>query len=550
AAWADELDGRTVAVTVPAAQSVAQGGVIRGGLMLPAGLGRSRRLAVSLDEMLPAYGRGEIRALPGETGAGAPKAKEGDMPDDVKTPAGETRPEAAAPETGAGAQTEHPARESGAETEAAVRAERERASKIMAKAEKAGLPASFASQLIDEGVGLEQAYERILDAKAERAQDGGEIRNVLAARVTGDGRDRTRAGVTEALLGKAGLEGGARNEFSSMTLREMARAVLSAQGVAIPSGGAMQLASAAFAPAMAGAMHSTSDFGNILADVASKAMLKGFDESPEVFDQFTSTGTMTDFKPHRRVGLDAFPALAKVEDGAEFSYGTMGDHGESAVLATYGKLFAITRQTIINDDLDAFTRVPMKMGRAARRTVGDLVFAVLTGNPAMSDGTTLFHADHGNLAGSGAGPSEATINAAITAMATQRDRSGNAYLNISPRFLVAPPKWRSAVLQALNSEYAPDDTDKAGTAKMSRAYNTVRDAATPLFDARITGDSWFVLADPVQFDTIEVGYLDGVATPFLDQQDGWSVDGTEFKVRIDACATALAWEAMYKNPGS
>ena len=51
-------------------------------------------------------------------------------------------------------------------------------------------------------------------------------------------------------------------------------------------------------------------------------------------------------------------------------------------------------------------------------------------------------------------------------------------------------------------------------------------------------------------DGIEVGYLDGVDTPFLDQQDGWSVDGTEFKVRIDAAATPMAWETMYKNPGS
>jgi hypothetical protein len=106
------------------------------------------------------------------------------------------------------------------------------------------------------------------------------------------------------------------------------------------------------------------------------------------------------------------------------------------------------------------------------------------------------------------------------------------------------------VLQALNSEYAPDDTDKVGTAKMPRAYNTVRDAAKPIFDARISGDAWFLAADPSRFDTIEVSYLDGIALPFLDQQDGWTVDGTEFKVRLDAAAKALAWEGLYKNAGS
>lgn len=447
-----------------------------------------------------------------------------------------------------------------AASDAAVKADRERMGKIKAKIAKIGLPAERAATLeakfLAEGTSYTEALDIILDAKADAQADGGDIKNTASGiQITHDGHDRLKEGMTRALYAKVRLDGGEQNEFSSMQLREMGRAILLSQGGQVPSGGVMALASAIFAPAsmggVSGAAHSTSDFGNILADVANKSMLKGFAEVPETFETFTSTGTLTDFKPHKRVGLDAFPALKKVEEGAEFQYGTMGDHGESAVLATYGRLFAITRQTIINDDLDAFSKVPLKMGRAARRTVGDLVFAVLTSNPQMSDGTALFHADHKNLADSGAAPSEATINAAITAMMTQKDRGDNATaLNIALKYIVSGPVWRSALKQALNSEYAPDDTSKVGTTKMSRAFNTVKDAAYPIFDARLADDAWFGLADPTLHDTIEVGYLDGVSTPFLDQQDGWTVDGTEFKVRIDAAVTALAWEAMYKNPGS
>lgn len=431
----------------------------------------------------------------------------------------------------------------------AVRAERERASKISAKVAAAGLSASFAQSLIDNDVPLADAYEQILDKKAETASDGGDIRNTgPVSSIVADGRDRVRAGVTAGLLQRVNMQGGEHNEFTGMTLREMARTVLSAQGGSVPRGGVQALASAAFMPASAGAMHTTSDFGNILADVANKAMLKGFEESPEIIDRFTSVGTMTDFKPTKRVGLDAFPNLDKVAEGAEFKYGTMGDHAETAILATYGKLFAITRQTIINDDLDAFTKVPAKMGRAARRTVADLVFAVLTKNARMSDGKALFHADHGNLAQVAGLPSEATLNAAITAMAEQTERGGHAKLNIPAKFLLAPPKYRSAALRTLNSEYTPDETGKTGGAAMPAAYNTVRNAAEPLFDARL-GDAWFMLADAGLYDVIEIGYLDGINAPFMDQQDGWSVDGTEFKVRIDATATALAWQGMYMNAG-
>lgn len=424
--------------------------------------------------------------------------------------------------------------------------------KIVAKVARAGLPAQFASDLINEGLSLEAATDRIIDAKAKKTDDGGEIENhAPRATVRVDGLDKMKEGMTRALYARTNLDGGEQNEFTGMSLREMARDVLRARGVAIPAGGVNALASAAFVPAMAGGMHSTSDFGNILANVANKAMLKGFGEQPETFDQFTSTGTLSDFKPTKRVGLDAFPTLDEVAEGAEFTFGTIGDMGETVVLATYGKMFAITRQTIINDDLDAFSRVPMKMGRAARRTVGDLVFAILTGNPNMSDGNALFSTAHSNLAGTGAVVSEASVNAGFTAMTTQKDRSKNATaLNIVPRFLLAPPSKRAAVMQTLNSEYAPDDSAKSGSSKMPYAYNTTKGIATPIFDARLSGNAWYLLADPALFDTIEVSYLDGISTPFLEQQQGWEVDGTEFKVRIDAAASPLAWEGMYKDPGA
>ncbi len=482
------------------------------------------------------------RRASGETGAEAPIKKEVVMSDTDKTPAAQKKPETKVEAPNGGADTKA--------TATAVAEERQRASKINAKVAKAGLPASFAEELIENGTPLAEAYEKILDKKAEASADGGEILNHAPARVTGDVRDRTREGMTKAILAKAGLEGGERNEFTSMSLREMARASLQSQGISIPSGGVMQLAAAAFSPAVAsGGMHSTSDFTNILANVANKSMLKGYAEAPETFDRFTTVGTLTDFKETSRVGLGHFASLRKVKQGAEFKYGTIGDHGETAILATYGELFTISRQTIIDDNLSAFTKIPALMGRAARRTVGDLVFAILTSNPNMSDSKALFHADHNNLLSAGL-PSEAGINAAITAMATQKSNDGKVKLNIPTKFLLAPPSLRATVLQALNSEYAPDDTQKAGTTKQGRAYNTVKDAAEPIFDSRLTGNDWFTAADPMVYDGIEVSYLDGISEPFLDQQEGWGVDGTEFKVRIDAAATPLSYQALTKTPGS
>jgi phage major head subunit gpT-like protein len=212
-------------------------------------------------------------------------------------------------------------------------------------------------------------------------------------------------------------------------------------------------------------------------------------------------------------------------------------------LSTYGKLFAISRQAIINDDLQQLAKVPRLMGRAAKRTLGALVYGVLTANPTMQDGNALFHASHGNLAGSGAAISEASLGAARAAMARQTDEAGIATsVGIKPKYLLVPPELLDLALKITSAETSPGDA--------GRPPNAVRNIATPISDGRLTGTAWYLAADPADTDTIEVTYLNGNKEPVLEQRAGWSVDGAEFKVRIDAAVKALHWRGLFKNPGA
>lgn len=428
---------------------------------------------------------------------------------------------------------------------AAAKAERSRIQKITMAVKTAKLPEDFATDLIDKGVSVDTASTMILNKLAEDDEAEG-ISN--KHRVTGgaDQSERLVMGARSALLMKAGFDkehGGERNEFSSMTLSEIARMSLERRGIVIPTN-RLQMVGQAF---MSSGMHSTSDFANVLADVANKAMLKGWDEAEETFQLWTSAGSASDFKPTKRVDANLFPALAEIAEGGEYSYGTIGDRGETVTIVTYGKMFSITRQAIINDDLGAFTRIPMKMGRAARRTVGNLAYAVLTSNPNMADGTALFHADHSNLAGSGAAPTVTTVDAARAAMAKQVDPDSHATggLNIRPAHFLVPVELEGTARTLMASEFDP--------AKTQRTPNHVNGIAGVISDARLSTASataWYMAADPASTDTVEITYLDGVQEPFMDQQDGWSVDGTEFKVRIDAAATPLDHRGLYKNAGA
>lgn len=342
--------------------------------------------------------------------------------------------------------------------------------------------------------------------------------------------------VKNSILARAGLESAeSGNAFAGYTLGELARASLAERGVSVSGMDRKTIVGLAFT-------HSTSDFGSLLQDVAHKAMLKGHEEAGEVFTQFTSKGSLSDFRPSHRVDLSVFPSLDKVEEGAEYKYGTVGDRGEQILLATYGKLFSITRQAIINDDLSALTRIPRLMGRAAIRTVGDLVFAVLTGNPKMSDGKALFHADHKNIA-TAADLSIASISAAMTQMRTQKD--GEAVLNIMPRHLLTSVANEATAIALMAAEYDPALAD-------AKVPNPVRNRLGVISDARLdsaaAAGASFMLADGGITDTIEVAYLDGNDKPYLEQEHGFTVDGAAFKVRIDAGVAPLSWRTMVKMP--
>ena len=100
----------------------------------------------------------------------------------------------------------------------------------------------------------------------------------------------------------------------------------------------------------------------------------------------------------QRTQLGGAPDLEKVLEAGEFKYGTIGEGKEVYALATYGRIVAITRQTLINDDLDAFTRLPAAFGASA----ADLEIRHRLRDPdrrtrRWRTAPPLFHADHGNL---------------------------------------------------------------------------------------------------------------------------------------------------------
>ena len=419
----------------------------------------------------------------------------------------------------------------------ALAADKTRRESIAAVFESFGQHADLMRQCQDsQDCTVEAAQTKLLNALGSNEEPtGGNIEMGV------DSSEKFRQGAASALEARSGLaKHDPTNEFRGYTMVEMARASLERNGANTAGLDKMSLIANAFT-------HSTGDFGNILSNTANKSMLKGWEEAAESFEAFTSKGSLPDFKSTLRADLNTFPALDKVLPGAEYGYVSIGDRGETLQLATYGQLFNINRQAIINDDLGMFTKVPMKFGNAAKRTVGNLVWALITGNVTMSDGTALFHADHKNI-GTGGTITTASIDEMRKLMAVQTDPDGNATLNIRPKYLLVPEALRGKAIQAIESE-----TEIASSQSNSKRPNYVRGIADVISDARLDTNSavkYYMAADAGVYDGIEVSYLDGMDQPFLDQTTGWEIDGSSFKVRIDAGVKCLDFRTFAYNAGA
>ena len=389
-----------------------------------------------------------------------------------------------------------------------------------------------ADEAIVMGVSVDEARAMVMDQL--RARNKGVSVTMGEAE-----SDKFRAAAQDAVLMAAGIPvadaAPGAQELRGHSMVELAREALQREGLKANFGDNMELARQA--------INSTSTFPAIMANLANKSVMVGFNEAETTYQIWAGKGSNRDFKEAARVALSEAGNLELVPEGGQFQQDFLGEASARTKVATYGKLFSLTRQAIINDDLGLFSKIATKYGSAAKRLVNKMVYAQLTGNVKMQDGVALFDNKHGNVAGTGEALSVKAIAKAITAMRRQKGITGDATLNITPKYLVVPPELEMTAYQIVNSTAAVDGVN-------SGVVNPYKGRFVVVADAELTDpDAWYLVADASQHDTIEVTYLNGVETPRLETRQGFDVDGIEYKVAFDCGVSALDFRGLYKNAG-
>lgn len=408
------------------------------------------------------------------------------------------------------------------------------------------------SQLIGDGASVDEARKELLDLIGLNSAPAGAASSTAQPefqRSTNEQRDDM---MKESLAVRFGIETdpGAverckgNNEFAGLSIIEMGRRWLQLNGDR-HTGSSREIADRILNYR---ATQDTTDFANILADVAHMSLLKAYWDAPETWRMWASTSSVQDFKLNNRVNLSEFDTLPVVQEGASYTEGSFTDSGETIQLATYGMNWSITREALINDSQSAFTRAPTAMGLSAARTVGNLVYGVLTTNPVMSDASTLFSVAHGNIAAAPGAIDADSVQAAKVVMALQQGPKTEATLGIRPSYLVCPVGLEGTANTLMAAQYNPAST--AGTLEP----NVVQGLLSVVSDHRLDTDSatgWYVMANTTSWDTVDVAFLNGNQTPYQERrQQDISNDSITYKVRIDAAAAPMDWRGVYSNPGA
>jgi hypothetical protein len=419
----------------------------------------------------------------------------------------------------------------------AIAAERTRAADIRTAVRSAGFEADYAETLVNSEVTVDAARAVVLEKLAARTA-ATPVSSQGNIRMIGDETETRREFMANAIMHRANpnhkLEEGAR-EYAGLSMLELARDCLEIRGIKTRGMDKMQLAQRAF--------EGTSDLPSVLANVANKSLRQAYLSAPRTFTPWARQASAADFKTISRTNLSDAPALEKVNENGEFKRGSVTDGKETYQLATVGKIIGFTRQSIINDDLNALTRVPALFANAAANYESDTVYGIVTANAALADTIALFHASHNNLTGTGTVLSVTSLGVARAVLRKQTTPQG-AVMNLQPKFLIVP-----AALETIANQYV----SQAYVAAKSADFNPFAGALSVIAEARLDANSataWYLAAESSQIDTVEYCYLEGQNGVYIETRQGFEVDGLEIKARLDFAAKAIDYRGLYKNVGA
>ena len=277
---------------------------------------------------------------------------------------------------------------------------------------------------------------------------------------------------------------------------------------------------------------STVSLQNVLANVLNKFLLQGYLFAEMSWREICGIRPVKDFKPTKSINVFGDVIYQKLNADGQIQHAGLSDEAFANQVDTFARRLGLSRQTIINDDLNALTTAPMQLGLGSSYAINKLVWTCwLNGMGNGPDGSA-FWADRtvaANALGSGALNanyiSGSTTNLTSASLQTAKQtydkqvQPNGQPLGLEAEILLIPPELDQVATELLVSDYL------IGTGQTSNARQPASNTwkgrfkkvmSRYLSNSSYTGYSttaWWILTDPGKMCAIEVAFLNGQETP-------------------------------------
>lgn len=399
-------------------------------------------------------------------------------------------------------------------------------------AAQAKVESSVLSGWIEQGVSVEDASVQALEAVAKREDAQKPGRSI----VRGPNQQDIRPVMVEALLANGRPSSykhtEASAEFAHLSVLEAAKAVLESAGENVRGKSRDDV--------IYMAMHTTSDFPMILADVVNKEIVNRYNEAPRHFQRISRQASSVDFKERHALSVGNGTDLEKKNESGEFKRGTLSEAKGSYKLDTYGKEFVFSRESMINDDLGALMDFASGAGTLAARKESDVFWSLFSGTPQYNGQNLFVVARNTQIAG------QADLEVALAAMLlAMRLQTGldEEHLALEPAVLVVSPEREVAARKVITSISPAASSD----------VNIFANSMDLVIESRLAGVSnnpFYTLANPSSALVFEHCYLRGNEMPYVESEVMFGTRGLKLVIAHDFAAGIVGGRGIVKNPGA
>lgn len=338
------------------------------------------------------------------------------------------------------------------------------------------------------------------------------------------------------------------SDFMGMRLSDMLRFLAKRNGArGVDSMNEAQLVDHIFDGARSGTSialgHTTGDFTAITSQLAGLTVARQYAAENPLYRLIAERRMAPNFLAQTEIDFGTTDVIEAVGEAGEIKLGKFTEGSNTWAVASFGKRYPFTRKLIINSRIDLLTAVPMKMVKKIVTFEQNLMMGLVIDNGLMGDGKAWFHADHKNLAASGADPDVTSMDEGFKAMALQLDIDG-VPMNLVPRYALCGHGKRAKFAQFLGQFNATQPSNVRPD-----YMGEIQIVPEGRIDASNEPNAWYLFADPATHAALVYSYLEGYEAPRVSTMPGWEVQGLEFKIEHDFGGSKVSNSGVWKNEG-